>query len=85
MEKKRMPPPKQTHTVFPAARWALSAGMSVSGGLEVNAKMKEVLDMPPSSTGPEMHVLDGAHTNQIQTRPPRTTMRAQKESVSAGQ
>ena len=50
--KAAMPPPKPTHTVFATASWALPAGMSVSEGLKLNAKMREALGMSPSSTGP---------------------------------
>ena len=71
MGKQRMPPPKPTHTVFATASWALPASMSVSEGLNsaLTAKMREVLDMSPSSTGPKMHILDGARTNQTHTHP----------------
>ena len=85
MGKQRMPPPKPTHTVFATASWALPAGMSVSEGLKLNAQMREVLDMSPSSTGPKIRILDGARTNQTQTPPPHATMHARKESVSADQ
>ena len=85
MGKQRMTPPKPTHTVFATASWALPASMSVSEGLKLTAKMREVLDMSPSSTGPKMHIPNGARTNQTHSPPPHATMHAQKESVSADQ